>query len=243
MASSLNERNEIIPSRTGQLLLLHGAPGTGKTLVAETMAEMTERPLYRIRGSNIGTDATKLEENFRAISHMCNEWGCVVLLDDADVFLERRNVADLQRNSLFLIFLRCLDYFTGTIILTTTRVGAFDETILSRCQLVVHLPSLDDASRKLIWRNLIETAKSDDIVDSNQLDDMVDDIMEASQGMRLNGLEIRNMVKMAKLLARSQDSPLSRFHFIAVMRNSRDFSKYLHQINGIVEAGRDMDSR
>jgi SpoVK/Ycf46/Vps4 family AAA+-type ATPase len=235
MATSPSEKNGVTqgPNRTGQLLLLHGGPGTGKTLVAETMAEMTERPLYRIRGGDLGTDPEKLEQHFRSISYMCNEWDCVVLLDDADVFLERRALQDLQRNALFLIFFRCLVYFSGTVILTTTRIGTFDEAILSRCQLVINLPSLDEASRKIIWRNLIEMAKEDEIVGSDQLGDMVNEIMEeASKGMRLNGMEIKNMVKMAKLLARSQDTPVAQRHFLAVIRNSRDFSKYLRDLNG-----------
>jgi SpoVK/Ycf46/Vps4 family AAA+-type ATPase len=103
--------------RPGQFLLLHGAPGTGKSLAAEALAELAERPLYRISGSNIGTDATQIEQHFRSISHMCNKWDCVVLFDDADVFLESRSMQDLQRNAVFLTFLRCLDFFSGMVIL------------------------------------------------------------------------------------------------------------------------------
>ena len=35
----------------GLILLLHGGPGTGKTLTAEGVAEIAKKPLYRVRGS------------------------------------------------------------------------------------------------------------------------------------------------------------------------------------------------
>lgn len=32
----------------GLILLLHGSPGTGKALTAESVAEIAEKPLYRV---------------------------------------------------------------------------------------------------------------------------------------------------------------------------------------------------
>jgi hypothetical protein len=37
----------------------------------------------------------------------------VVLLDEADVFLEQRTLQDLQRNALVSVFLRVLEYYDG----------------------------------------------------------------------------------------------------------------------------------
>lgn len=48
-------------------------------------------------------------------------WGAVLLLDEADVYLERRSINDLMRNSLVSIFLRLLEYFQGILFLTTNR--------------------------------------------------------------------------------------------------------------------------
>ena len=59
-------------------------------------------------------------------------WGCVVLLDEADVFLEERTQTDLQRNALVSVFLRVLEYYEGILILTSNRVGIFDEAFMSR---------------------------------------------------------------------------------------------------------------
>ena len=46
----------------GLVILLHGGPGTGKTLTAETVAEISEKPLYRVTCGDIGTNAAEVEK-------------------------------------------------------------------------------------------------------------------------------------------------------------------------------------
>lgn len=41
----------------GLIMLLHGGPGTGKTLTAESVAGIAEMPLYRVTCGDIGTDS------------------------------------------------------------------------------------------------------------------------------------------------------------------------------------------
>lgn len=45
----------------GLLILLHGGPGTGKTLTAESIAEAQEKPLYRVTCGDIGTEPESVE--------------------------------------------------------------------------------------------------------------------------------------------------------------------------------------
>lgn len=55
-----------------------------------------------------------------------------MLLDEADVFLERRVNNDIKRNAMVGVFLRLLEYHQGILFLTTNRVSTFDDAFNSR---------------------------------------------------------------------------------------------------------------
>lgn len=111
----------------GLVSVLHGPPGTGKTLTAEGIAELLKCPLYMVTAGELGTDPRILEHELQKILDIAHSWGAVLLLDEADVFLEKREVHDIHRNALVSIFLRLLEYFQGILFLTTNRVETFDD--------------------------------------------------------------------------------------------------------------------
>ena len=78
---------------------MHGVPGVGKTSTAECVAAQTKRPLFPITCGDIGTNPRDVEERLDEYFDMAHKWGCVLLLDEADVFLAKREKGgDLQRN-------------------------------------------------------------------------------------------------------------------------------------------------
>ncbi|KAF8754712.1 mitochondrion organization [Rhizoctonia solani] len=97
----------------GLVMVLHGKPGTGKTLTAEAVSEHLKCPLYVVSSGELGTQAPELEKQLNNILEMTTTWKAVVLIDEADVFLEARNTFDITRNSLVSVFLRVLEYHTG----------------------------------------------------------------------------------------------------------------------------------
>lgn len=109
----------------GLIMLLHGGPGTGKTFTAENGAEFAEKPLYSVTCGDIGTEPEIVERCLESARHLSKIWSCVVLLDEADLFLEQRTLNDLKRNALVSSFLRVLEYYNGILILTSNRVGIF----------------------------------------------------------------------------------------------------------------------
>lgn len=84
----------------GLVILLHGPPGTGKTSTAETIAAYTGRPLYSITCGDIGVSPTEVENHLVKHTRLAERWGCVLLLDEADVFLEQRSWRDMTRNAI-----------------------------------------------------------------------------------------------------------------------------------------------
>ncbi|KAM0388622.1 hypothetical protein ACHAQC_009659 [Fusarium culmorum] len=221
----------------GLFILLHGGPGTGKTLTAESVAEVARKPLYRVTCGDIGTKAEDVERYLNVVLHLGKTWGCVVLLDEADVFLEQRSLVNLERNALVSVFLRVLEYYDGILILTSNRVGIFDEAFKSRIQLNLRYKTLDGAQRKQIWKNFFirlrrleqENGTTGGSYGAN-VDEMMgklDDLAEAN----LNGRQIRNAVSTARQLARYQKEPLSYKHLTAVINEAKKFDEYLLELN------------
>lgn len=84
----------------GLLILLHGAPGVGKTLTAEAVALKWKKPLFPITSGDLGFTAEELEKSLNQIFRIAQHWGCIVLLDEADIFITQRDRGDLRRNAL-----------------------------------------------------------------------------------------------------------------------------------------------
>src|SRR5256885_2613862 len=98
-------------------------------------------------------EAPILDMQLSRIFQVAAHWGALLLLDEADVFLERRSPENLTRNGLVSVFLRKLEYYEGIMFLTTNRASEFDEAILSRIHLMLRYDSPDADARKKIWEN------------------------------------------------------------------------------------------
>ena len=84
----------------GLSILLHGAPGVGKTATAECVAAQLNRPLLPITCGDISTNVRQAEEKLQEYCALAYRWRCVLLLDEADVFLAKREKNEMARNSL-----------------------------------------------------------------------------------------------------------------------------------------------
>lgn len=84
----------------GLLIMLHGEPGTGKTATAEAVAQTYRRPLLSI-SCGCWDHPRMLEQGLEEVFRLANLWDCILLLDEADVFLTARASTDnVSRNSL-----------------------------------------------------------------------------------------------------------------------------------------------
>ena len=84
----------------GLIILLHGAPGVGKTSTAECVAQSNGKPLFPITCGDLGITAEEVETSLDEKFNLAQRWDCVLLLDEADVFLAERSKTDLRRNTL-----------------------------------------------------------------------------------------------------------------------------------------------
>jgi len=213
--NSSNSFTDIISGKGGGVIfLLHGAPGVGKTLTAEAVSELLHRPLYCVNIGELGVTTTQLEEKLSQILEMASTWNAIILLDEADIFLERRTENDVKRNALVGIFLRLLEYHQGVLFLTTNRVRSFDEAFHSRISIALHYQPLDQAAREKIWRNLLGAAKIQGELEPQEL-----------AKYDLNGRQIKNIIRLAQTIALEEKKPVSREDIAKCVEIARQFQE------------------
>ncbi|KAG4217880.1 hypothetical protein PC116_g33640, partial [Phytophthora cactorum] len=164
--------------------------------------------------------------------------GAVVLIDEADVYLEARHVLDISRNKLVSVFLRALEYHRGILFLTTNRVQTFDSAFTSRIHVALHYKSLTDPDREKIWLNSFERLERDS-GDKVHISVATREYAYESrdvQSLHWNGREIRNALQTAVALAETEaleenkdKVTVTDKHLRAVVRMSRGFKNFLGQ--------------
>ncbi|SPO04761.1 uncharacterized protein DNG_07446 [Cephalotrichum gorgonifer] len=222
---TLNLNQDLIRGKgAGLVVLLHGVPGVGKTCTAEAVAQANKKPLFVITCGDLGFTPKEVETALRDIFRLAHMWGCVLLLDEADIFLSRREASDLKRNALVSVFLRVLEQYSGILFLTTNRVGTIDEAFKSRIHISLYYPPLSREQTLAIFevnlRKLHEIEKAKHslpleggpdaprkpalIIDDASIMDYAEwhyNEHEDSPQLRWNGRQIRNSFQIAHSLA------------------------------------------
>ncbi|KAH7100935.1 hypothetical protein BKA62DRAFT_705357 [Auriculariales sp. MPI-PUGE-AT-0066] len=212
----------------GLVVLLHGVAGVGKTLTAEAVAELLHRPLYVVGSGELGYKASDVEPALKTHLDLATRWNAVLLVDEADVFLEKRSTSDLMRNALVATFLRLLEYHSGMLILTTNRVKAFDEAFLSRVSVAIKYNELDITQRGRIWWQFLNFVL-ENAHNGTDMEQLIDPVLLKSDCLTelamkpFNGRVIKNIVRTAQALAISSEEPLSMRHLRTVINITEKF--------------------
>ena len=182
------------------IFCLDGSPGVGKTLLSESICEYLHKPLYSVTVGELGTTPEILENKLNSILEIAYAWNAVILLDEADIFMEKRSSNDLVRNAMVSIFLRLLERYQGIMFLTTNRMDEFDPAFKSRISISIHYDELSGEARKQVWTNLLSasniTLPEEDIVSLSFI--------------QLNGRQIKNCIRMAQCLAKDANQNMTK---------------------------------
>ncbi|GAA6041757.1 hypothetical protein JCM8097_008316 [Rhodosporidiobolus ruineniae] len=173
--------------------------------------------------------------------------GAVLLIDEADVFLEERQRTDVGRNAMVSVFLRMLEHHSGVLFLTTNRIRSIDEAFLSRFSLAITLPALDKSSRKLIYSHFLALAgvgiegarESATAAPNDGKSNISAKYLDKIAGYAgFNGRQIKNIVRTAQSLALSQSAPLTETQLNVVIKTAQDFQRDLDEADekGVYEA-------
>ncbi|PTB58279.1 hypothetical protein M431DRAFT_479776 [Trichoderma harzianum CBS 226.95] len=248
----------------GLILLLHGAPGVGKTSTAEGIAELFKKPLFQITCGDLGTTAAEVEKALETNFALANRWDCILLLDEADVFLAARTKEDFVRNGLVAVFLRVMEYYAGILFLTTNRVGDFDEAFTSRIHISLYYPELDAGKTLEVFDNnlaMIEDrfAKKNRLIniENTKIRGFAATHFLQHKEARWNGRQIRNACQTALALAEYEAQGnsheailkpdalvnLNERHFEIVQNAYLEFADYMNKLYGIGAAQRAKEGR
>jgi SpoVK/Ycf46/Vps4 family AAA+-type ATPase len=158
---------------------------------------------------DLGTSSYEVESSLSNVLEMVTKWNAILLLDEADVFLEQRSSHDLERNKLVSIFLRILEYYEGILFLTTNRVDNIDAAFQSRIHISMQYNELSTSSRRHVWSNFLNMGAKGHGFSEKEMDMLAE--------YKMNGREIKNVLKTAQLLASKKGEELGHAHVASVL--------------------------
>ncbi|KAK3329966.1 hypothetical protein B0H66DRAFT_508811 [Apodospora peruviana] len=201
------EVDDIIPGKgKGLVILLYGPPGVGKTSTAETIAIATRKPLFSVSVADVGTQPKHVESNLSRIFALATRWQAILLIDEADVFLESRGrgsiIRSTDKNALVSVFLRVLEYYQGIMFLTTNQIAEFDIAIPSRIHVSIQYESLKESQMEAIFSGFLDKLDDRGLVEGYE--DIKEWLDEVVYKEKFDGRQIRNTVTTALGLARAE---------------------------------------
>jgi SpoVK/Ycf46/Vps4 family AAA+-type ATPase len=142
-------------------LCFHGAPGTGKTALAEHLAQQLERPLMSRRASDLVSKFVgETEQQMAAMFREAEAEKAVLLLDEADSFLQdRRGAQRTYEVTEVNEMLQGMERFAGIFICTTNLMDSIDQAALRRFTFKIRFKPLSAEQRQTMF--VVEALEGD----------------------------------------------------------------------------------
>ena len=194
----------------GLSILFAGAPGTGKTMCAQVIANELNMELYKINLSQIVSKYIgETEKNLRALFTEAKNASCILFFDECDALFGKRSEVkdshDRNANVEVAYLLQQIEDYDGVCILATNLVGNIDAAFMRRITYAVHFPFPEPPAREAIYRGMLPAAApvSDDI-----------DWKFLAEKFELSGGHIKNIVLAAAFMAAGEGEPISMRHLL-----------------------------
>lgn len=144
---------DALKSRGHGCLCFHGAPGTGKTALAEHLAQRLGRPLMIRRASDLVSKFVgETEQQMAAMFREAESESAVLLLDEADSFLQdRRGAQRTYEVTEVNEMLQGMERFAGIFICTTNLMDRIDQAALRRFTFKIRFKPLTRAQRETMF--------------------------------------------------------------------------------------------
>ncbi len=140
---------EALKARPRATLCFYGLPGSGKTALGEHIARSIERPLMIRRASDLMSKYVgETEQQMARMFAQAEREGAVLLLDEADSFLQNRQIA-VRNYEVTEVneMLQGMERFDGIFICTTNLFDRLDEAALRRFSFKIRFLPLNAEQR------------------------------------------------------------------------------------------------
>ncbi|WP_397410903.1 ATP-binding protein [Polaromonas sp.] len=144
---------EALKARGHGTLCFYGAPGTGKTALAEHMAQALDRPLIIKQASDLMSKYVgETEQNMAAMFAEAEQEKAVLLLDEADSFLQdRRGAQRTYEVTEVNEMLQGMERFGGIFVCTTNLLESLDQAALRRFTFKIKFMPLTPLQREQMF--------------------------------------------------------------------------------------------
>jgi SpoVK/Ycf46/Vps4 family AAA+-type ATPase len=171
-----------------------------------------------LSSGEMGDSSVSVERRLNAELELAEAWRAVLLLDEADVFMAKRDEKNMVQNAITSVFLRKLEYYQGILLLTTNRLDSVDPAFRSRIHFCFHYLDLDDQARGLVWQTFLTkaAAKGDVRIEIS------DEERKLLAGRRFNGRQIKNIVSVSRAYALQNGNAIS----LNIIEMAANFSQF-----------------
>lgn len=183
------------------------------------IAEAKARPLYVLSWPEIsGTHFGDFEKRVREIFYDAENWGAILVIEDADALMQRATNSDPQFEIYSSTMLRKLEQHRGVVCLTISRADLqVSEAMRSKLSISITLPPLNVEARAKIWSNLVKDVTNPD--DSEALADLTTFVSTYD----LNGHQLHNCLRTTIALSKRGYKPIQRNHIDLTLSHDAEF--------------------
>ncbi len=212
-------------------LLMYGAPGTGKTMAAQVIANETGMELYRVDlGQLMDKYVGETEKNLSSVFDETEKSNVILFFDEADSLFSKRTdvsqASDKYSNSETSYILQRIEDYSGVVILATNLIQNFDPAFMRRITYSVKFEKQDPQTSLKIWKNCIPKELP--------IDPMIDFGVFA-ENLDLSGSSIKAVMISAAYMAADENCRVEARHIVQAL-------KYEYQKQGRLISSVDLGS-